>query len=71
MNPQDDDPEARIRDLERPLSEVASASELGTGQYAGGYGSAPPPRRRGTTAPTARRSQHRHRGAAVASRGGG
>jgi hypothetical protein len=29
MNPQDD-PEARIRDLERPLSEVASASEMGT-----------------------------------------
>ena len=43
MNPQDD-PEARIRDLERPLADVASASELGTGQqYPGGYGSAPPP----------------------------
>jgi len=42
MNPQDD-PEARIRDLERPLSDVASASELGTGQYPGGYGSAPLP----------------------------
>jgi hypothetical protein len=42
MNPQDD-PEARIRDLERPLSEVARSSELGTAQYPGGYGSAPPP----------------------------
>ena len=42
MNPQDD-PEARIRDLERPLADVASTSELGTGQYPGGYGSAPPP----------------------------
>src|SRR5690349_14288156 len=30
MEPQDD-PEARIRDLERPLSDRARASELGTG----------------------------------------
>ena len=42
MNPPDD-PEARIRDLERPLADVANTSELGTGQYPGGYGSAPPP----------------------------
>lgn len=43
MNPQDD-PEARIRDLERPLSDLARTSELGTGQY-GGYTdtSIPPP----------------------------
>src|SRR5690242_10158444 len=32
MNPEDD-PEARIRDLERPLADTAHASELGTGQY--------------------------------------
>lgn len=42
MNPQDD-PEARIRDLERPLSEQAHASELGTEPYHGGTGSFPPP----------------------------
>jgi hypothetical protein len=50
MNPQDD-PEARIRDLERPLTDVArtselgiGTSELGTGQYGGGYvNTAPPP----------------------------
>jgi hypothetical protein len=44
MNPQDD-PEARIRDLERPLSDLARTSELGTGQYDGGYvdTSVPPP----------------------------
>lgn len=54
MNPQED-PEARIRDLERSLSDVAgtselrsssselgtSNSELGTGQYGGSYGSPP------------------------------
>jgi DUF3060 family protein len=54
MNPQED-PEARIRDLERSLSDVAgrselqassselgtSNSELGTGQYGGGYGTPP------------------------------
>lgn len=32
MDPQDD-PEARIRDLERPLADAAHASELGAGQY--------------------------------------
>lgn len=37
MNPQDD-PEARIRDLERPLTDMARTSELGTAPY--GY---PPP----------------------------
>jgi hypothetical protein len=49
MNPQDD-PEARIRDLERPLTDVARTSELGTGtsesgtgQYSGGYVNAAPP----------------------------
>jgi hypothetical protein len=56
MNSQED-PEARIRDLERSLSDVASASELGassselgtstselgTGQYGGSYGTPPPP----------------------------
>jgi hypothetical protein len=48
MNPQED-PEARIRDLERSLSDVAgtselrsSSSELGTGQYGGSYGTPPP-----------------------------
>lgn len=41
MNPQDD-PEARIRDLERPLADRAQASEMGTQPYtvAGSY---PPP----------------------------
>ncbi|WP_102141906.1 DUF3060 domain-containing protein [Mycobacterium hubeiense] len=33
MNPQDD-PEARIRELERPLADVARTSELGTTPYA-------------------------------------
>ncbi len=33
MDPKDD-PEARIRELERPLAEVARASELGTGEPA-------------------------------------
>jgi hypothetical protein len=41
MNPQDD-PEARIRDLERPLADVARTSEL-EAQYNGGYVNAPPP----------------------------
>ena len=40
VNPQDD-PEARFRELERPLADMASRSELGTGQY-GGYFDAPP-----------------------------
>ena len=43
----EDDPEARIRDLERPLADVARTSELGTEQYrSGGYSSGgymPPP----------------------------
>jgi hypothetical protein len=49
MNPQED-PESRIRDLERSLSDVAgaselrsSSSELGAGQYGGDYGTAPLP----------------------------
>jgi Protein of unknown function (DUF3060) len=42
MNPQDD-PEARIRDLERPLADVARTSELGTTPYSGGGEYAPPP----------------------------
>jgi hypothetical protein len=42
MNPQDD-PEARIRDLERPLADQARTSELGAGQYGGDYVNAPPP----------------------------
>ncbi|RDH76968.1 DUF3060 domain-containing protein [Mycolicibacterium moriokaense] len=41
MNP-DDDPEARIRALEQPLSQQAAASELGTAQP-GGDAYAPPP----------------------------
>ncbi|MCK0173829.1 DUF3060 domain-containing protein [Mycolicibacterium sp. F2034L] len=44
MNPQDD-PEARIRDLERPLADRARTSELGTQPYSvgGTYPSPPPP----------------------------
>ncbi|MBO0679064.1 DUF3060 domain-containing protein [Mycolicibacterium sp. S2-37] len=44
MNPQDD-PEARIRDLERPLADRARTSELGTQPYpvAGPYPPPPPP----------------------------
>jgi Protein of unknown function (DUF3060) len=41
MEPQDD-PEARIRDLERPLADTAQASELG-GAPSGGYAYPPPP----------------------------
>jgi hypothetical protein len=37
MQPQDD-PEARIRDLERPLADVARTSELGTTEYPSGPG---------------------------------
>ena len=40
MEPQDD-PEARIRDLERPLAYQADTSELGAGQYGGGYATTP------------------------------
>jgi hypothetical protein len=39
MNPEDD-PEARIRELERPLSDVAKATELGIGPSGSSY---PPP----------------------------
>ncbi len=42
MNPQDD-PEARIRALEQPLSDVARASELGNEQRYDAYGYPPPP----------------------------
>jgi hypothetical protein len=42
MEPQDD-PEARIRELERPLAETARTSELSAGYYTGSpYTSAPP-----------------------------
>jgi hypothetical protein len=36
MKPEDD-PEARIRELERPLAETARASEMGSNQPSGGY----------------------------------
>ncbi|BBX23209.1 membrane protein [Mycolicibacter terrae] len=42
----DDDPEARIRDLERPLSDFARAAEL-TVPSVGTEGQAPPPRGNG------------------------
>jgi hypothetical protein len=42
MNPEDD-PEARIRDLERPLADVARTSELGTQYYSSGSAYTPPP----------------------------
>jgi hypothetical protein len=41
MNSQED-PEARIRDLERSLADVARTSELGTEQYPGSYGNTAP-----------------------------
>ena len=41
MRPEDD-PEARIRDLERPLADVARTSELGTTEY-GSDAYMPPP----------------------------
>jgi hypothetical protein len=49
VNPQDDDPEARIRALEQPLAGQAYATELGTtpstsgGAYTGGGAYQPPP----------------------------
>ena len=49
MNPQDDDPEARIRALEQPLAGRAQPTELGTtpytsgGAYTGGGAYQPPP----------------------------
>ena len=42
MNPQED-PEARIRALEQPLSDAARASELGNDQRYDAYGYPPPP----------------------------
>jgi hypothetical protein len=57
----EDDPEARIRELERPLSETARASELGSAQTPGAYPyppgppalpPAPPSRYGGTFGPT-------------------
>ena len=42
MNPEDD-PEARIRELERPLTDQARASELGGGHYSSGNAFVPPP----------------------------
>lgn len=42
MKPEDD-PEARIRELERPLSDTARASELGSAQTPGGYPYPPGP----------------------------
>ena len=42
MNPEDD-PEERIRQLERPLANQAQASELGGGQYGSGADYVPPP----------------------------
>ena len=39
----EDDPEARIRELERPLTNQAQASELGGGQYNSGGTYVPPP----------------------------
>lgn len=39
----EDDPEARIRALEKPLSDQAQASELGGGQYGSGTDYVPPP----------------------------
>ena len=39
----EDDPEARIRELERPLSETARASELGSAQTPSGYPYPPGP----------------------------
>lgn len=41
MNPEDD-PEARIRELERPFSDIARTSELGVGQYGAGHPPPPP-----------------------------
>jgi hypothetical protein len=62
---QDDDPEARIRELERPLAETARASEMGSSQTSGAYPYQPgtpvppplPPANYGMSfPPTARRS---------------
>jgi hypothetical protein len=42
MQPQDD-PEARIRELERPLADVARTSELGVEHYSSGHANTPVP----------------------------
>lgn len=42
MNPEDD-PEERIRQLERPLADMARTSELGSGQSSSGTAHLPPP----------------------------
>ncbi len=42
MKPEDD-PEARIRELERPLAETARASEMGSNQTPGSYPYTPGP----------------------------
>jgi hypothetical protein len=69
MKPEDD-PEARIRELERPLAETARASEMGSTQTPFGYSSlpgppaAPPPQPfnyGGTFPATSRRSPARFR----------
>jgi len=53
MDPQDD-PEARIRDLERPLSDMARTSEMGAAQPGPyGYPPTPPPITYGGPYPTA------------------
>ena len=39
----EDDPEARIRELERSLTDQAQASELGTGRASSGAAYLPPP----------------------------
>jgi hypothetical protein len=43
VNPQDDDPEARIRALEQPLADNARATELGSNAYTGGGAYQAPP----------------------------
>jgi hypothetical protein len=43
MDPQDEDPEARIRELERPFTEIARSSELGAGPSGGSHPTPPMP----------------------------
>ncbi len=43
MNPPEDDPEKRIQQLERPLTEQAHTSELGTTVPPGSWSPPPPP----------------------------
>jgi hypothetical protein len=55
MDPQDD-PEARIRDLERPLSDMARTSEIGAAQPGPWvYTPTPPPVTSGAHIPPHRR----------------